>query len=162
MKSQSEISSKIRTDRTPLSWAAQRGDRENIKSLLADGSDPNSADSFHWTPLHMSSYAMDQRCTRMLVEAKADINAKTRDGATIIYLVTERADRHYILHILLEYGADVESQTHIGWTSLHMAALRNHSQSLRCLIEAGAQTETRTHPGDSAITIAISNNSQNR
>ena len=157
--SQSEVSSKPRTDRTPLSWAAQQGDRENIKTLLADGSDPNSADSFHWTPLHMSCYAMDLECIRMLVEAKADVNAKTRDDATVLYLVTERADRPDILHMLLEYGAEVDSRTHIGWTSLHMAALRNHSQSLRCLVEAGAHIQTRTHLGDGAITIAITNNS---
>ena len=64
------------TGMTTPAWAARRGDEDAVKALLACGADPNHRDRIGMTPLHMSMYAKAPECSRLLLNAKADVDMK--------------------------------------------------------------------------------------
>ena len=61
--------------RTPLSWAAQRGDSETTQQLLSLGADCNQADKGGYTPLHYAVQSSTD-CVKLLLGAGAVVHAK--------------------------------------------------------------------------------------
>lgn len=62
---------------TPLHWAAERGTKEIVESLLARKADVNAKDEIGHTPLHMAVRGGKKDVVELLVARQADINAKT-------------------------------------------------------------------------------------
>ena len=54
----------------------------------------------------------------------------------------ERDDKHAVLRMLIEGGADVNAHGMNDWTAAHLAAARNDLESLKMLFEAEAETVT--------------------
>jgi ankyrin repeat protein len=49
-----------------------------------------------------------------------------------------------LAHLLVEHGADVQSEDNDGLTSLHMAVLKEHVDLARFLVDHGADTAALT------------------
>ena len=67
---------------TPLHRAAESGDVELVKLLVALGADVNAATTAGWTPLHGAAAAGCARVVRLLLAAGADASAVNRWGET--------------------------------------------------------------------------------
>ena len=52
---------------------------------------------------------------------------------------------------LIGAGADLEAKHRDGWTSLHWAALRGHTEAAKALIGAGADLEAKNDDGWTAL-----------
>ena len=76
-----------------LYLAALNGDTEQVRDLLAGGSDPNQANAQGNTPLHAAAIGLNQTLIHDLIEAGADVNALNEAG---------RSALGYVLH----YSAD--------------------------------------------------------
>jgi hypothetical protein len=62
--------------------AAQRGDIEALKGLLAEGANINEQDEQGWTALHWSAGKGDVDTVKLLLEQQADVTLTGRDNRT--------------------------------------------------------------------------------
>ena len=130
-----------------------RGDMDGLRHALGDPSDfPN-------TPLPLAlgddclGYAIAHSpltFIRSLIDAGADVNRPDDGGfpSLLAALSTERADRHEILRLLLESGADVAQRGINDYTPLHYAAALDDVAAIELLLAAGADPSARTRIDD--------------
>ena len=126
---------------TALHQAASQGAIKVIELLLANKADVNAGNNEGYTPLHGAiSYGKnDTRKTvvEILLKGGANVNAKTtRDGETPFHKAIARGDVE-IVKLLLNYGADVNSVSKYGVSTLYFA--RNSPVVLELLKEHGAK-----------------------
>ena len=68
----------------------------------------------------------------------------------------------FIIELLLEYGADIDSQDKGGETCLMWAARNNNIEIVRCLLQNGADINKQNRYGETAIQMARSNGKDNK
>jgi len=83
-----------------------------IKLLLAAGANPNSQRSGE-TVLHIAARSGCLDCVKVLVEAGADVNAKTKQGQTPIHLA-KRGGKHEVADYLMSHGVVVPTPAPIS------------------------------------------------
>jgi ankyrin repeat protein len=141
---------------TALMLAAGLGFPELVARLLAHGADANASDERGMRALHAAAlYAFSgqdaeraRRTLEALVEARADINARTGSGQTALALLLgaqaparSSADQKQLLALLpplLRNGADVDAQDKRGVGALHACAMHGLLLPARALLAAGA------------------------
>lgn len=150
--------------RTPLLWAAARGDKQSIITLLSYGADPNTMDVQLSGPV---SYAADRDhavCVRLLLEAGADPDPLIPGGAKVgspLNCAARNASDPLVLKTLLDFGADIEASGVDGRTSLiHVARTDNASFAL-LLLGYGANINAMATDGQTPLTTAITYHSHN-
>ena len=103
-----------------------------VRELLAKGANPSAVNRFGDTPLH---WVRTAGATRVLLVAGADVDARRIDGATPLHLAVVRGNLPVVLE-LLEGGADFKHATSTnGATALHLA---DDAAVVRVLIDKGA------------------------
>lgn len=126
---------------------------ENIrKGCALDKTNENG-----WSLLHYSCYYENIQITQLLVEEKADVNAKDNTGVTPLMILCRYNNKKVndFVDVLLSYGADINMQDNIGWTALMYASsnFNTHTQ-LKYLLDKKANMEIENNNGDSVIQIA--------
>ena len=71
---------------TPLHIAASVGHTYAVDKLLSHGCDPLAVTDSQYTPLHLASMTTCLPTVVKLVEAKADVDLKTKGGSTCFYI----------------------------------------------------------------------------
>ena len=142
------------TGRSPLSWAAQRGDDEAVTLLLEHGADPNNNDNTNMTPLHYAAQAATPKCLLLLIEYGARIYQSTRGWTALHYACSFHDDLAYTKP-LLDHGADVNQRTYVGKTALYFAIIRNHLKNTAFLINIGANLNVLDNEGISPLAFSI-------
>lgn len=95
----------------------------------------------------------DPALARTLLEKGADVNAKTRYGATPLSYACDRGSVE-LVKLLIEKGANVDvKDTFYGATPIIWAAQKGHAEVVKVLLEKGAKGR------DEAMSIAISEGS---
>lgn len=123
---------RLRSD-PALCDAASIGDRRELRRLLLDGVDPNSADEDETTALMAAAFAGQAGAVRELLEAGADPNAQDVSGMTALMNCVlangelELGEPHpifrEIVQMLLDSGADTLLEDQDGLTA------RDHAES---------------------------------
>ncbi|XP_019614828.1 PREDICTED: uncharacterized protein LOC109462710 [Branchiostoma belcheri] len=122
-KSGSEESSwkKKEEDEKALWKAADEGDTDRVKQLLAEGVNPNAADIWQESPMHWAALNGDHEAVSALLTAGADVNA--RDGIEDTPLHDAATRGHpKCAEILLQHGADTGLRNKVGQTAEDVAA----------------------------------------
>jgi ankyrin repeat protein len=125
-----------------LHLAAQDGDVEGVKTLIAEGADVNSFDDLAMTPLHWAARGEHIEVMKVLIEAGADVNAhdESRIGNTPLCEVAGNCSLE-VARLLVESGAD---PTIPGWmqtTALDRSSERKRPEGRRVheLLDARAR-----------------------
>jgi uncharacterized protein len=132
-------------DPTPLLDAAKRGDVTAVRTLLAAGADVNAASGDGLTPLHVAAEAGRLDVVKVLLDAKATVDSRTRIGQyTPLHLAAGNA-RTDVVQALLAAGANAKlATTNSGVTALHMAArVANGEGAVRALLASGVDVDAR-------------------
>ena len=82
----------------------------------------------------------------LLLQAGADVNAKSEDGTTVLMLAAYSKEPD-VVNILLEAGADVNARDADGKTALHSAAAKGDPRIIRTLLQSGADVNAKVAGG---------------
>ena len=96
------------------------------------------------TPLLVAAYFGHETCTKVWLEAGADVNAANEQGGTPLSHSAWRGHKG-CLKLLLEAGADVNISDQDGDPPLSIAALDGHDDCVDLLSQAGADAVSYTH-----------------
>lgn len=90
---------------TPLAFAVSSGNTEMMRFLVAHGADVNhGAKSGEQTALISAVLGAQVESVKTLIELKADVNAKMKDGTTALKLA-QKGDQEEIVALLVAAGA---------------------------------------------------------
>jgi ankyrin repeat protein len=146
--------------RTPLLWAAARGDEHAVAILLGAGADPSNLD-IQWTGA--VSYARDHTVSvRLLLEAGAMSDPPSPAGIKVgsaLSCASRNASNPLILKSLLDFGADVDASGVEGITPLIHVARTDKADFALLLLEYGADLNATSTLGQTPLTTAIAYNS---
>jgi ankyrin repeat protein len=109
-------------DFTPLANAARAGDVAMIRSLIAQGADPNeAAGQNNWSPLLHAIHTTQIRSVEALLDGGADINRLSGDGITPLMMAAGYGYTD-IVQLLLKRGANPRVADHSGFRAIDIAA----------------------------------------
>lgn len=113
-------------DTTPLHHAVMYGPISEVVNLIDNGADVNACDKSKHTPLHKVAFLLDddeiydKAC--ILLNNKADVNAQTITGTTLLHWAAVDLSTEVIV-LLLANGADPTITDMWGYTPSDMATL---------------------------------------
>jgi ankyrin repeat protein len=139
--------------------AAQRGDREAVKTLLKDAADVSAAQGDGMTALHWAAMNGDAEMAQMLVIAGANVRAVTRLGSYTPLFLAARHGKAAVIPVLVKAGADPKQATATGTTPLMVAAQSGSTETVAALLDAGADANaSESVRGLTALMFAASAN----
>lgn len=162
-----DVNSKNNGGETPLNAAVQKWDETNARLLLKHGADPNNpGQSFsdgprtltQQTPLHQAVHSQNRRWIDLLLEFKADVNAKDGAGATPLWMAVSKHDVEMV-KLLLEKGADPNIPDGSGTAPLVNFTRQNlslHAPVAELLMAHGAEVNVKRQDGATALHLAAS------
>jgi hypothetical protein len=109
-------------------------------------------------PLHAGLISGNIEVVRILIEYDpAAINAGDGTGWTPLHWATEghNFEDGSVLRLLLDHGADINVQSQIGRTPLHVATYNGALEVVRVLLEHGADVEVTNNDGQTVLQVAI-------
>eukprot|EP00438_Fugacium_kawagutii_P012241 Skav216857 [mRNA] locus=scaffold1042:88560:94433:- [translate_table: standard] len=93
---------------------------------------------------------------RFLVEAGADMNQATNDGAIPLFIAAHNGHIETV-RFLVEAGADINQAMNDGATPVLIAAQNGHMEAVRLLVGAGADMNQAMNHGETPLFIAAHN-----
>ena len=118
--------------------AAQDGDIDRIRRLVANGADVDARDARGRSPVHVAAFASHDAALRVLAEAGADMNALEGQSYDVVTIAAVANDPE-LMSLAIELGNDpgLTTSPYEG-TALIAAAHLGHVEVVRRLITAGA------------------------
>lgn len=143
----------LKTGSTLLHEAAEKGEIERIKTLLAGGARMDALDKEGRTPLFCSVIGRHKNAIELLAAHGANINPEDGRGLTALH---EAAFKGYkdMVELLLSMNADVNAGRHIDHTPLSDAVFKGHRDIVELLIGAGADVNAKDFCNDTPLETA--------
>lgn len=124
---------------SPLSYAIKADKFDNAMKLIALGVNPNQKDSLGYSPLYDATCIEDSTACRQIVTALTALKDIDLDESSFPPLLKAvKRNKLDVVQILLDAGANIDIQGEDGWTALHYAADKGHTELYRYLLEQGA------------------------
>jgi cytohesin len=130
-----------------LPGAAKARDAQAVRSLLAQGADPNERAGDGATALHWAAYWSDVALVDSLVQSGAKVDAANDLGVTPLMLASVNEDAAAAKR-LLKKGANPLAVTRLGQTALMAAARAGRAEIAAELIAHGADVNARESTHD--------------
>jgi len=144
-------------DRTPLSWAAEKGHEAVVRILLNAGATIDTEDTDGRTPLLWAAESGHEAVVRILLDAGATVDTKDIYGQMPLSWAAENG-HEAVVRILLDAGATVDTKdTYGGRMPLSWAAGNGHEAVVRILLDAGATVDTKNTYARTPLSWAAEN-----
>eukprot|EP00931_Biecheleriopsis_adriatica_P122081 TRINITY_DN9709_c0_g1_i1.p1 TRINITY_DN9709_c0_g1~~TRINITY_DN9709_c0_g1_i1.p1 ORF type:complete len:408 (-),score=77.94 TRINITY_DN9709_c0_g1_i1:121-1284(-) len=140
----------------PVHQAAMSGDEAKVIECLKSGASVNSVDLDDATPLHFACRSGHVIVATILLEAKADFNARTKATSGAPLHAAARCGSLPIIQMLLKAGAGVNMKDKDEITPLHWATMNETCtvQAPHALMQANAEVNARTVLGRTPLHFA--------
>jgi ankyrin repeat protein len=111
LKSGANPNTPIATGATPLMTCAKAGSIDAVRALIARDADVNTTEPLeHQTALMWAAEERHPDAVKALIDAHADLYARTRKGFTVLHFAARQGDAEMV-RILLAAGMDVNLRT---------------------------------------------------
>lgn len=148
--------------RTPLHWAAARGNSEAVRTLLEHGASPDKPDFILQGPLRSSLKAESPECMELLLQAGATVDQRDRWGQTCLIAAMYYSHPEFFIPALLSSGADINASDHSGQSPIFEAVRLNHPSAVRILLRHGARINSAAdNTGMTTLQGGVGNNANN-
>ena len=147
-----------------LHAAAYEGNLDDLRALIAAGTDLEARDGWGRTALHVAAYRSHEAAISILAEAGADMNALDRQAYDIVTIAAVANDlqieprvpydgtaliaaahlgHHEVVEVLMASGAPVDHVNNLDWTALIEAVVlgdggSDHQRTVKILLAGGA------------------------
>ncbi|KAG8531764.1 uncharacterized protein KY384_003400 [Bacidia gigantensis] len=158
-KDRSSIDKGDADGRTPLSWAAARGDSKSVELLLRNGASPNNPDRIGQRPLRQSLKASDAKCLQLLLHYGATVDQTDDWKQTCLLAAHYYPDPVSFTTLLLKAGAQVNTRCSQGRFPLMEAVSKNNVAAVRLLLDHGADVNYANNAGATALHEGVRHNS---
>jgi ankyrin repeat protein len=145
--------------RTPLAWAAARGDHASVQTLLQYGANANSNCVTGNSPLLRAVCARSPTCISPLLRYGASIHWQSSLGFSALHYAAYYQDDDRYISPLLDFGAAIDTKDNYGWTALACTAERDNAKSAKILVDRGADIESRDEAGWTPLLRSVNCNS---
>lgn len=139
--------------KTALMWAAEAGEKEIARALLAAGAAVDRPNRKDGTALMYAAVEGEYEVLQLLLEAGADPDLQVRHGWSPLLLATVKGHVD-VLDELLNAGADPMVRDVYGWTLLMRAIDGQKKSVITRLLDAGIPVDAEDFSGNTAVTIA--------
>jgi ankyrin repeat protein len=136
---------------TPLSLATRLECHDLMQQLLQHGAAVNGSDESGRTALIDAAGRGQVEVVRILLDAGADVEAKTRIEEKTALLLAADEGQAEAARLLIDRRADVNVRDHNGETPLLVSAARGHAEVVRLLLMHGADVRARDRFDNTAI-----------
>ena len=130
-----------------LHWAVRSSNTEMLRLMLRKGADVRTVDSRGETVLHQAARGRDRDLLQLLLDNGGNcrdlINQKTKHGHSPLHTAV-RNDRAELVSLLLEHGADINMTDGQGWSALHLAVIRGHSDCVVSILHLATRVDLMT------------------
>jgi ankyrin repeat protein len=137
----------------PLHDAAQAGDVEEVRELVAQGADVDERDVRGETPLIKAALAGQTAAAAVLIEAGADVGARNDRGFSGLHAAAYSGSVE-IAAMLLDHGVPVDDRAGRDITPLHVAGEENQVAVADLLLDRGADRDALQASGYTPLTAA--------
>jgi len=142
-----------------ITEAAERQDRDMVRSLLKQGADVNAAQGDGMTALHWAAMNGDADLAGILLYAGANTRATSRLGGYTPLHLAALGGHADVIGTLAAGGADVNARTSTGATPLMLAARSGRVDAVDALIGRGADLNAKESAyGQTALMFAAALN----
>lgn len=131
--------------RTPLHWAATRGDVSAVSILLDNGANVNVQDEGKATPLILAASSGSVRTIELLLLARANVRLMDIRGGNALHYVCRHQKNTAPVKLLLQAVADVNCRNRYGHTPFIGAAIKNRYETGLYLLQQGADMHTASY-----------------
>jgi ankyrin repeat protein len=155
---------------SPLVLASRNGNVAMAKALLAMGADVRHKSSAGKTSLHVASSAGHMEAANVLAEAGASMSSEDNEGRTVLdvasaevvkALMESKRTNEVALRMAAREGrtatvrstlatavdVDLNGMDKDGWTALHFASDKGHTETATALIESRANVHSKSKDG---------------
>ena len=142
--------------RTPLDWAARRGNDRAIIALLSHGADVNTVDVHHSGVVGHAADRSHVTCVRLLLEAGADLaSAYGFRVGNLLNVAARNAPNTSVLKTLLDVGASVDSCGIEGTTAFIPGWQKDSISFATLLLEYNANINAVSASSQTPLTFAV-------
>ena len=123
-----------------LSESVDKGDITKIQEAIQAGADVNVRNKYDATPLLIASRNGHTEIVKLLLTAKADVNAAEKKQGITPLLIASKKGHTEIVKLLLTAGADVNTMIKVNgidYTPLSIAKKMSHTRIVKLLKKMG-------------------------
>ena len=139
---------------TGVHVAAYLGLEKPLASLLEDGYDLDTRDTYGWTPLSWAVQQGHQAVVQLLLEQGPALELRDDYRGQTPLLLAAKHGHEAVVHQLLEQGAEVRSNDMDCRTPLSLAAHEGHKAVVGLLLKRDAKLNSKDSLGDTPLSLA--------
>ncbi|KAL9071606.1 MAG: hypothetical protein Q9157_005414 [Trypethelium eluteriae] len=149
--------------RTPLWWAARRGDSDAVLTLLHFNADPNARGHqrvptgiMPTLPLHAAAASGNASVVHHLISHTCvDVNQRGVGGWTPLHYAVSQNDGNEYIEMLIRAGANVNARSGQGWDALFLTLSASYFENAKVLLKYGADIDGVDDAGWTALAKCI-------